>query len=345
MLDVVCRRLRELSARWDTSDLWPSESWRMIAQAGVLRWFIPAQWGGLEWSEADLLAGYARLSSACLTTAFILTQWAGACRRIVVGESDAARTRWLTALARGDAFTTVAISHLTTSRRHLGSPVLRARETDSGYVLDGYSAWVTGAMHSDVITTAASLDDGRQVILAVERDSTVRCSTAHRLVALAASQTSRVDFQGTPVPREFLLAGPSDNVLGQAAGAVTGGLVTSALALGLAGAAVDYLTAESKNRPDLKPPADGLAREAEALSADLTASANDACPSAPDALRARANSLALRASQAALAAAKGNGFVSGHSAGRWCREALFFLVWSCPQTVVNAQLCEFAGLD
>ena len=46
---------------------------------------------------------------------------------------------------------------------------------------------------------------------------------------------------------------------------------------------------------------------------------------------ARANSLVLRASQAALAAAEGTGYVVGHPAGRWCREALFFLVWSCPQ--------------
>jgi alkylation response protein AidB-like acyl-CoA dehydrogenase len=61
-------------------------------------------------------------------------------------------------------------------------------------------------------------------------------------------------------------------------------------------------------------------------------------------LRQRANSLALRASQAALAAAKGAGYVAGHPAGRWCREALFFLVWSCPQPVLQANLCELAGI-
>ena len=31
-------------------------------------------------------------------------------------------------------------------------------------------------------------------------------------------------------------------------------------------------------------------------------------------------------------------------AGRWCREALFFLVWSCPQSVLSANLCELAGI-
>jgi hypothetical protein len=62
-------------------------------------------------------------------------------------------------------------------------------------------------------------------------------------------------------------------------------------------------------------------------------------------LRSRANSLVLRSSQAALTAAKGSGYVLGHPAGRWCREALFFLVWSCPQPVMAAALCELAGLS
>jgi hypothetical protein len=61
-------------------------------------------------------------------------------------------------------------------------------------------------------------------------------------------------------------------------------------------------------------------------------------------IRQRANSLVLRATQAALSAAKGSGYVVGHPAGRWCREALFFLVWSCPQPVAAANLCELAGI-
>jgi hypothetical protein len=50
----------------------------------------------------------------------------------------------------------------------------------------------------------------------------------------------------------------------------------------------------------------------------------------------------LRAAQSYLAASKGAGFVSGHPAERAVREAMFFLVWSCPQPVVSAALREFA---
>jgi hypothetical protein len=61
-----------------------------------------------------------------------------------------------------------------------------------------------------------------------------------------------------------------------------------------------------------------------------------------ESIRQRANSLVLRAAQAWLAACKGAGFVTGHPAERLVREAMFFLVWSCPQPVLAAALREFA---
>ena len=60
------------------------------------------------------------------------------------------------------------------------------------------------------------------------------------------------------------------------------------------------------------------------------------------ALRARANSLVLRATQAALTASKGSGFLRQHPAQRWARQALFFLVWSCPRPAAEATLAELA---
>jgi hypothetical protein len=110
------------------------------------------------------------------------------------------------------------------------------------------------------------------------------------------------------------------------------------------------LSAEAAVRPDLAPILAPLREERAALHAALvaavegagTAGANDPAFSS-EALRARANSLALRSTQAYLAASKGAGFVSGHFAERAVREAMFFLVWSCPQPVVAAALRELAG--
>ena len=130
----------------------------------------------------------------------------------------------------------------------------------------------------------------------------------------------------------------------QGAGAKTGGLQTSTLAISLTAAAIRFLLDQQEQRKDLSLPAEALRDEQAALQADLLTLADgvEVCSSLE--LRTRANSLVLRGTQAALVAAKGAGYVVGHPAGRWCREALFFLVWSCPQGVLQSNLCELAGL-
>jgi len=294
----------------------------------------------------DVVRGYLRLSAACLTTTFILTQRTGACQRIIGGASDAARQRWLAGLISGDIFGTVGISHLTTSRRHLAQPVLQAREVAGGFVLDGYSPWVTGADRAQVIVLGATLADGRQILVAVPTNLPgVSTPPPARLVGVSASRTGQVHCDGVSIGHEWLLAGPAENVMRTGVGAGTGGLQTSTLAAGLAGAAIDYLARESARRPDLAGPATSLRRECDEFVTDLVALAGGQNVCTNDSLRTRANSLVLRATQAALAAAKGAGYVFGHPVGRWCREALFFLVWSCPQPVLAANLCELAGIE
>ena len=330
----------------DRSQQWPAKQLEACGDCGVYEWFQPVEWGGQGWSAPEILRGYLRLSAACLTTTFILTQRSGACQRIAGGDSQAAKERWLPDLAAGRKFATVAISHLTTSRRHLIRPVLEATETPEGFRLDGFSPWVTGGEHADVIVTGATLADGRQILVALPTALPgVECPPSPQLVGLTGSHTGEVHCRGVEVSREWLLAGPVENVMKAGQGAGTGGLQTSALAIGHAGASIEYLEAQANQRSEMTLPAAELRKDQAALVEDLLNAAEGVAQCNQEQLRVRANSLALRASQSALTAAKGTGYVVGHPAGRWCREALFFLVWSCPQPVLAANLCEFAGLE
>jgi len=54
-------------------------------------------------------------------------------------------------------------------------------------------------------------------------------------------------------------------------------------------------------------------------------------------------SFGMGASTQALFARVGGGIYT-KAAGRWCREALFFMVWSCPQSVINGQLYQLAEI-
>ncbi len=307
---------------------------------------MPRTWGGQQWSDADITRGYLRLGAACLTTAFIITQRTGACQRIAGSENEAAKRRLLPKLVSGETFATVGISHLTTSRRHLARPALTARRDSGGFLLNGYSPWVTGANHAETIVTGAELEDGQQILVALATDSPgVTIPDPPRLVGISASHTGEVRLTNVRIETASLLAGPAQNVMKIGIGAGTGGLQTSALAIALASAALDYLEQESIARHNLAEPAGELRREHDALEATLLSLAAGQAVCSNDELRAQANSIALRATQAALAAAKGSGYIVGHPAGRWCREALFFLVWSCPQGVTDANLCELAGLE
>jgi len=345
-LDALCRFLAERSADLDLHPHWPAEQVAACAEAGVYRWFVPESLGGFRWSEPDVLRGYLRLSAACLTTTFILTQFTSALRRIIDSDNQPLAHHLLPELLDGRHFTTVGISHLTTSRRHLAQPVMRAEVTADGFVLDGFSPWVTGAAHAQSVVVGATLANRQQVLISLPTDLLgVIAAPPERLVGLTASCTGELRCDRVAVPRDLLLAGPAENVMAGKVGGKTGGLQTSALAIGLSEAALDFLAAEAEKRPDLREPLESLQEELTEARTDLLALAAGDQPCTNEAIRARANSLVLRATQAALAAAKGTGYVLGHPTGRWCREALFFLVWSCPQPVMAANLCELAGLE
>jgi alkylation response protein AidB-like acyl-CoA dehydrogenase len=232
----------------------------------------------------------------------------------------------------------------------LGKPVLTAESTPSGFRLNGMSPWVTGGAAADVITIAATLVENgeateRQLLMAVPTDMPgVSIADPLPLIAVSASSTGPVLLNNAEVSNEWLIAGPAPNVMSSGLGGVTGSYETSTLAAGLAGAAIDFLAAEAAKRPDLSEPMEALRAEHEGLVSDLFETARGKSSCTKESIRQRANSLVLRATQAALAAAKGTGYVLGHPAGRWCREAMFFLVWSCPQPVSAAHLCELAGL-
>jgi alkylation response protein AidB-like acyl-CoA dehydrogenase len=348
-LNELLDKLADLSGGLDMRREWPAEQFGLLAQAGVLGWVIPPEFGGAGVTQRELLAGYVQLASACLATTFVLTQRNGACQRIAGSTNDGLKSRLLPKLARGDLFATVGISHLTTSRQHLLQPAVQVLEEGDGFRFQGDVPWVTGAAHADTIVTGGTLADGRQVLAAISTNLPgVKVGAPAQLLALSASQTSSVQLDNVTVGRNDLIAGPIEQVMRQGAGS-TGSLGTSALAVGLSLAATQHLANEAAARPDLAPILQPLADECDGLqvaiaeAAEHSAAAGDPALS-PESIRGRANSLALRSTQALLAASKGAGFVSGHFAERAVREAMFFLVWSCPQPVVAAALRELAGL-
>ena len=340
----LLQELAVLAGAADGDACWPEPSWNVVKEIGALHWSLPQEDGGTGLAGPDLLDCYEQLAGACLTTCFILSQRDAACRRIRDSENSALARELLPPLARGDCFATVGLSQLSTSRQH-GKPALVGRLEKDKLILDGSMPWVTGAVRADHFVTGAALDDGRQILTVLPAELPGVCiGPPLPLMALQGSMTAEVSCQMVEVDRRWLLAGPAERIMATGKGG-TGGLETSCLALGLAGAAVDYLHGEAKQRADLGPMAQRLEESRQGLRDELHRLSQSGTADAAVALRARANAFVLHATQSALTASKGTGFLRDHPAQRWARQALFFLVWSCPRPAAEATLAYLTPRD
>lgn len=350
-LQELCAALRGSAAEADLSGAWPGDAMRRCGEAGVFEWFLPAEHGGQAWDDELVTLGYLALSQACLAVTFIITQRTGACRRIAGGENDPLKARLLPRLVSGESFATVGVSHLTTSRRHLKKPALTAQRIDGGWRLDGAAPWVTGAEAAEHVVVGAVVVDAQgeptedQLLIAAPMTTPgVEAGEPFAMVALTASRTGPVLFDGAQITDEWVVAGPTPEVMKSGVGGATGGPQTSTLAVGAAAASLAILRDEASRRPELENATAAMAAEHHELIGDLRHAARGEPTCSSESLRQRCNSLVLRAGQAALTAKKGAGYLADAEAGRLCREALFFLVWSCPQPVQQAGLCELAGI-
>ena len=226
------------------------------------------------------------------------------------------------------------------------------RASPAGIVLDGYSPWVTGAAACRLRRRGRHADGRRR--RRRPSNCSPSCRPTCRAFAPSRRRGSSACRRATPgssrcerraSTSEWLLAGPVENVMSLGAGRRHGRAADlDARAGAHAARRSTFCAAKRSARPDLRAPLDALrSRLRSELEAALLAAVRGEPRCSNDDLRQRANSLVLRATQAALAAAKGAGYVAGHPAGRWCREALFFLVWSCPQPVLAAQSVRAGG--
>ncbi len=340
------RRLHEADGPADLAGSWPDSIWAILKDAGAPGWSLPESYGGTGLDRLSLVAANARVANGSLTAAFILSQHDAAVRRLLASPDRPIATYWLDAISKGDAFATVGLSQLTTSRR-LGATALRAKSVGPGLIqLDGAMPWVTAAEKADVFVAGAVTEDGQQILFALPANRPgVTVRPAYDLAALGSSRTSEVGCDHVQIAESDLLAGPALNVMSGTSSTGTGGLETSALAMGQALAALEALEAEATAEPTLTDPAAALRAEWNTLWSQLMNTAQGLLDSqAPGAIRSQANDLVVRLTQAFLTARKGSGFLRTDPAQRWARQALFFLVWSCPRPVAQAAIRDMAGL-
>lgn len=338
-LAAALQRIEERAPRYDVEGVWPVEDLKDLRNAGAMRWAIARQYGGLDFDATTLYDRYEQLATASLATAMLLSQRDAGVGYIEASSNELLRQRLLPQLAEDKVWTTIGISHLTTSQ-HSGS--LRARKIREGtriqYVIDGLIPWATGGDRANFIVAGAWTEDHQQLLFVLPTDASgVQVNPPHRLSALAAAPTSSVSCSGVRIDSDLILAGPADQALGGR---------TRSLPLGQTFAAFGITRSALKlirkvDTDSARSTYDTLITQFNELhhavgEANSRLDGHD-LQSGP-LLRSECNNLAIRASHAAITVHKGAALRVDHPAQRLARESMFLLVWSSPTSVIDRNL-------
>ncbi|MGA3214168.1 MAG: acyl-CoA dehydrogenase family protein [Acidimicrobiales bacterium] len=304
----------------DASPVVPLDRLDALAAEGLYGLFGPVEAGGL---GADPVTGAEVteiLAGACLTSSFVWTQHHSAVLAVAGAQSETLRDQWLTPLCRGDLRAGVAFAGL----RRPGPPILTARPTAGGWVLQGNAPWVTGWGRIDVVHTAARDLEGNVVWLLVDATESPTLAVERlQLAAVNASATVSASFEAHEVSADRLtLTEPFDAWLARDA---SGLARNGSFPLGVARRCSALIG------PELFAPEIAACRRL--LHAPTSESVVEA--------RCWAAELAVRAASALVAHGGGRSLLTNAQAQRLAREAMFLLVFGQTPSIRQVQLHRF----
>lgn len=334
-LPAVLDFLRRTAGEVEEEFRWPYLQLSALEQAGAMRWAVPAAYGGEDVPALELHRRYESIARASLTCALILTQRDSAVGLIDGAAGAAKRETILNRLAKNENFVTVGIAQLTTSRQG-GPPALRAKKVNGGWTLDGVIPWCTGAAVAQFIVAGAALGDGQQILFLLQCHAAgVTTADAMPLVALRSSLTTSLTLKNVMLEERWVLRGPTDRALARRGKSLD--LGQAFLATGLCLAGLDLIGEHRSERATevrqrFEERLEPLRREIVELSQP---GKEGAAAEAAARVRGACNDLSLRITHAAVALYKGTALLADHPAQRLAREAMFLLVWSCPNPVID----------
>src|SRR4029078_4166267 len=103
-------RVAPLAAQVDETELYPAESLRALAQAGLMGLYIPEEYGGAGLGALAFCLATEEIAWACASTAVIYLVQYAAGYLIVSHGTEAQKRRYLPRLAAGEITTALSIS-------------------------------------------------------------------------------------------------------------------------------------------------------------------------------------------------------------------------------------------
>jgi alkylation response protein AidB-like acyl-CoA dehydrogenase len=316
----------------------PRDLFRLLGRAGLLGLPYAEAYGGGGQPYEVYLQVLEELASGYAAVALGISVHTLTCYPLATFGTEEQRQRWLPDMLGGELLGAYCLSEAAAGS-DAGSLQARARRDGDGYVLDGTKAWVTHGGVADYYDVFCRTSDDRRrgiSLLLVDADTPgLSPQPPERKMGLRSSPTAEIVLDGARVDADRLIGAEGDG-LRMALSALDGGrLGISAVATGVAQAALDAAVAWAKERRQFgQPLADfqgvsfllaDMATGVEAARALYLAAARrrDAgLPYGPQASMAKlfATDNAMRVTTDAVQVLGGYGYTSDYPVERYMRE-------------------------
>jgi alkylation response protein AidB-like acyl-CoA dehydrogenase len=239
------------AAAYEERGEFPREIVRLLGRSGLLGLAYPEEYGGGATPYEVYLQVLEELASAWAAVALAVSVHTLSCYPVAAFGSDEQRKAYLPDMLGGELLGAYSLSEAT-SGSDAGSLEARARRDGDSYVLSGTKAWVTHGGYADYYNVfCRTSDDARGGVstLLVPGDAAgLHPQPPERKMGLRSSSTAQIVLDDVRVAAVRLIGNEGDGMR-IALSALDGGrLGISAIATGLAQAALDAAVVWAKER-------------------------------------------------------------------------------------------------
>ena len=249
--EMADRELRPRAAECEERGEFPREAFRTIGQAGLLGLPYPEEYGGGAQSYEVYLQVLEELAAGWAAVALGVSVHALSCFPVAAYGTEEQKQRFLPDMLGGDTVGAYCLSEAQ-SGSDAAALQTRAERRGDDYVLNGTKAWVTHGGVADFYNVFCRTGDDRtrgiSTLLVPADTEGLQPQAPERKMGLKSSPTSQIVLDDVRVPADRLIGGEGDGFK-IAMSALDGGrLGISAVATGVAQAALDEAVRYARER-------------------------------------------------------------------------------------------------
>jgi alkylation response protein AidB-like acyl-CoA dehydrogenase len=241
------------AAQWDRDHAFPREALRKLGELGALGVVVPETWGGAGLDYVALAVALEEIAAGDGATSTIVSvQNSVVCGPILAFGSDAQKSRFLSAQARGERLGCFCLTE-----PHTGSDAsaiaTRAERRGDRYVLNGVKQFITSGANADIAVVFAVTDrgagkNGISAFIVETRTPGYVVARVEDKLGQRASDTAQIVFENCEVPVANLLGAEGEGYRIALANLEAGRIGIAAQSVGMARAALEAALAYARER-------------------------------------------------------------------------------------------------